>query len=223
MKKTSWLEIFKTPFPYLCFCFLFATAVLSKSTRGSIAINIGDESIVLETENDQVKFEDILKDIPVGTPKEDYFLSVLKQRDIYKISNRNYSLVNALKKLDFSGELSQGIRNLWKDSKGPFSYQTSMKIVVDTNLSGNDAKVCRNSFLAEDQKLIVISNNRKRMTTVNVNKIDPLCDVNEEENKNNLRVSTDIIENLKTEDIDKFPDDVKVDVLFDNPRNAPTL
>lgn len=160
-----------------------------------------------------------LREIEKDSNEEKALLLELKDRDIYKINDTN--LVDALvNKSDFTEEVSEKIRKIWKNSEGPFNYQEKdMIIVIDRTLSDREAKVCRNhSFLANDQRLIVINNSKRfHMVDVNVNRTDSSCNIGEKK----LIISTDIATELKIEN--SFQATVSVDTLFDNPRNAPNL
>lgn len=220
MKKINWSETFKISLPYiggLAFLILSLAKITNSAAvkQGNIEITIpGGAAVKVGVENEQVKLEDIIGKIEKNSRKEEALLFELKDRNIYRSSDSN--LVNALKKNSFSEEISKKIRELWKESEGPFSYQTKMTIAIDDKLPEQKAKVCKHSFLANDQRLIVINeNNNNRMVAVTINQVDPTCNINKKEDK--LIISSDIAKELEIE-----PSSVTkatIDALFNNPRN----
>lgn len=198
MKIDKLLELLKISLP--C-CLVLAVLIFvsrtlvgtSTPSKGNIEIKMGDGiSMKIDIENNQVELEDIIKKIEENSEREEVLLVSLKSRNIFKINDSN--LANALKSRRFSEKVSKEIRELWKDHKGPFDYNTEMRIIVDRSLSKGKAKVCSDKAFLKDNKLMLINTEEEnRSIDVEVDKHSP-C----EEEQDRLNISPDDARNLAT-------------------------
>lgn len=119
---------------------------------GKLTLRMGDKGAIdMEVRGNELSLEKLVRKLSENKEDAELFQAVMKHSSYYKVTHlskiNDPSLVDEIQQLDYSDPVSERIRQLAEDFKGPFHYTSRVKFSVPggNSIPVGKAAVCVNS------------------------------------------------------------------------------